>query len=169
MVSSDQRAKDFFTAIEHLIRRLYTAPLPRKLFTRAQYEYRIFKSTQNQLKKFNVVIRPTDKSKVFHLGSIHDYHEKAMQYMQETNAYREITSGINPCYDHVQKVLTLIDPMLKNKDINLKLWKQYMRPSPAKIELAHLYFIPKPHKVSCYRKSYPTHTFLLFFSRLVRH
>ncbi|CAF4847221.1 unnamed protein product, partial [Rotaria socialis] len=44
-------------------------------------------------------------------------------------------------------VLTLIDPMLKNKDINLQLWKQYMRPNAATIELAHLYFIPKPHKI----------------------
>ncbi|CAF4592870.1 unnamed protein product, partial [Rotaria socialis] len=31
-------------------------------------------------------------------------------------------------------VLTLIDPMLKNKDINLQLWKQYMRPNAATIE-----------------------------------
>ncbi|CAF1677602.1 unnamed protein product [Adineta ricciae] len=67
--------------------------------------------------------------------------------MQETNAYREITSGINPCHDHVQKVLTLIDPMLKKGDINLKLWKQNMRPNPNTTELAHLYFIPKPHKI----------------------
>ncbi|CAF4437403.1 unnamed protein product, partial [Rotaria magnacalcarata] len=37
---------------------------------------------------------------------------------------------------------------LKNKDINLQLWKQYMRPNAATIELAHLYFIPKPHKIS---------------------
>lgn len=147
MLYSDQRAKDFFKAVENLIRQFYTTPLPRKLFVRAQDEYRIVKSTQRELKKSNVVIRPTDKSKVLHLGSVHDYHEKAMQYMQETNAYREITSGINPCHDQVQTVLALIDPMLKNKNINGKLWKQYMRPNVTKTELAHLYFIPKPHKV----------------------
>ena len=72
--------------------------------------------------------------------------------MHETNAYREITSGINPCYDHVQIVLSLIDPMLKNKEINLNLWKQYMRPNLITTELAHLYFIPKPHKVISLKK-----------------
>ncbi|CAF1565624.1 unnamed protein product, partial [Rotaria sordida] len=122
--ASDQRAKDFFTDIENLLRRLYTNILPPKLLARAQYEHRIMKSTRRQLKKSNVIIRITDKSKVFHLGSVQDYHEKALQYMQDTNAYREITSGINPCHDHVQTVLALIDPMLKKREINLELWKQ---------------------------------------------
>ncbi|CAF3086307.1 unnamed protein product [Rotaria socialis] len=144
---SDQRAKDFFTAIENVLRRLYTTPLRSKLLARIQYESRLIRSTRHHIKKSNIIIRPTDKSKVLHLGSVHDYHRKALQYMSETNAYNEITSGINPCQNHLQMVLTLIDPMLKNKDINLQLWKQYMRPNAATIELAHLYFIPKPHKI----------------------
>ncbi len=145
---SDQQANDFFADVENLFRQLYTTPLPPKLFARAQYEHRIIKSTRRQIKRSNAVIRTTDKSKVFHLGSAHDYHQKALKYMQETNAYREITSGINPCHDHVQKVLSVIDPMLKKGEINMKLWKQYMRPNPKTTELAHLYFIPKPHKVN---------------------
>ena len=148
MPCSDQRATEFFVAVENLLRRLYTTPLTPKLMARVQYESRIVRSTQRQIKKSNAVIRSTDKSKVLHLGSVHDYHQKALQYMHETNAYREITSGINPCHEHIQKVLALIVPMLKNADINLRLWKQYMRPDAMKTELAHLYFIPKPHKVS---------------------
>ncbi|CAF2141364.1 unnamed protein product [Rotaria magnacalcarata] len=144
---SDQRVKEFFTAIENVLRRLYTTPLPSKLLARTQYEYRLIRSSRHHIKKSNIIIRPTDKSKVLHLGSIHDYHRKALQYMSETNAYKEITSGINPCHNHLQMVLTLIDPMLKNKDINLQLWKQYMRPNEVTMELAHLYFIPKPHKI----------------------
>ncbi|CAF1391421.1 unnamed protein product [Rotaria sp. Silwood1] len=144
---SDPRAKDFFIAVENLIRRFYATPLPRKLFTRAQNEYRMIKSIQRQLKKSNVILRITDKSKVFHLGSVYDYSQKALQYMHETNAYREITSGINPCQNHVQTVLALIDPMLKKREINREIWKQYMRPNVTTTELAHLYFIPKPHKI----------------------
>ncbi|CAF1255098.1 unnamed protein product [Rotaria sordida] len=144
---SDPQAKDFFIAVENLIRRFYTTPLPPKLFARAQYEHRMIKSIQRQLKKSNVVLRITDKSKVFHLGCVYDYHQKALQYMHETNAYREITSGINPCQNHVQTVLALIDPMLKKREINLEIWKQYMRPNVTTTELAHLYFIPKPHKI----------------------
>ena len=60
MSASDQRAKDFFTAVETLLRRFYTTPLPPKLFARAQYEYRIVRSTQRQIKKSNAIIRPTD-------------------------------------------------------------------------------------------------------------
>jgi hypothetical protein len=146
--SSDQRAKDFFAAVKNLLHRLYTTPLSPKLRTRVQYESKIVKNIQRQIKKSTAIIRPTDKSKVFHLGSAHDYHQKALKYMQETNAYREITSGINPCHEHVHKVLSVIVPMLKNGDINLKLWRKCMQPNEKTSELAHLYFIPKPHKVN---------------------
>jgi hypothetical protein len=145
--ASDQRANDFFTSIENLLRRLYTTPLPLKLLARAQYEHRMVKSIQRQLKKSNTIIRSTDKSKVFHMGSAEDYHRKALEYMAKTNAYQEIPSGINPYMDHLRAVLALIDPLLKKKAINLEQWKQNMRPNAKTIELAHLYFIPKAHKV----------------------
>jgi hypothetical protein len=67
--------------------------------------------------------------------------------MQRTNAYEEISTGINPCLDHLQVTLSSIDPLLKKKAIDLELWKNKMRPDPKTVELAHLYFIPKPHKV----------------------
>jgi len=146
---SDQRAQDFFTSIENLLRQLYTTPLPRKLQISAEYEERMIRSIQRQLKRFNVIIRPTDKSKVFHLGSVQDYDRKALEYMQKNNAHEEISSGINPYLDHLRAVLALIDPLLKNKAIDLELWKRKMRPDPKTIELAHLYFIPKAHKVRC--------------------
>ena len=145
---SNQQAKDFFTAIEQLIRRLYTTPLSTNLQSRVQYEFRMIRSIQKQLQKSNIIIRQTDKSKVFHLGSREDYHRKALEYMSKTNAYQEITSGMNPCLDHLRAVLALIDPLLKTKAIDLTKWKQTMRPDPKTIELAHLYFIPKPHKVN---------------------
>ena len=77
---------------------------------------------------------------------------KSLEYMQKTNAYKEIENGINPCMDHLHQVLALIDPLLQKKAINLNLWKQYMHPNASTIELAYLYFIPKPHKVNIFRK-----------------
>ena len=145
--SSDQQARDFFSAIETFLRRLYTTPLPSKLQMRAQCESRLVKTIQKKLKNSNIILRQTDKSKVFHLGSAEDHHRKALEYMSKTNAYQELSSGINPYMDHLQAVLALIDPLLKKKQINLDQWKQTMRPDPKTIELAHLYFIPKPHKV----------------------
>ena len=145
--ASDQRAKDFFISIENILHRLYTTSLPRQLLERAQYEQRMIQSIQRQLKISNGIVRPSDKSKVFHLGSAEDYHRKALEYMQNTNAYQEISSGINPCVDHLRAVLALIDPLLKKKAIDLQRWKRNMRPDAKTIELAHLYFIPKAHKV----------------------
>ena len=147
---SDQRAQDFFTAIENLLRQLYTTPLPYKLQIRGKYEHHMIRSIQRQIKQSNIIIRPTDKSKVFHLGSTEDHHRKALEYMQKTNAYEEVLNGVNPYLDHLRAVLALIDPLLKNKAINLEVWKHKMRPDPKTIELAHLYFIPKPHKVCPY-------------------
>jgi hypothetical protein len=109
---------------------------------RARFEYRLVKSTQRQLTKSKVAIRRTDKSKVFHLGNIDDYDRKALSYMQKTNAYKELPSGINPCLDHLRTVLALSDPLLKMEVIGLDSCKNGMRPSASTIELAHLYFIP---------------------------
>jgi hypothetical protein len=107
------------------------------------------KHIQHQLKRSNVIIRPTDKSKVFHLGSAYDYHRKALEYMKKTNAYQKIPNGINPSIDHLRYVVALIDPLLKKKAIDLKRWENDMRPDVKTIELAHLYFIPKSYKVRC--------------------
>jgi len=115
---------------------------------RAQYEHQLLKSIQRRLKNSKVILRRTDKSKVFHLGNMNDHRRKAFEYMQKTNAYKQLPSGINPCVDHLRAVLALIDPLLKKKALDMKLWKREMRPNSNTIELAHLYFIPKPHKVN---------------------
>jgi hypothetical protein len=56
--------------------------------------------------------------------------------MGKTNAYKVIENGINPCMDHLRQVITLIDPLLQKKAINLNLWQQSMRPNANTIELA---------------------------------
>ncbi|CAF4716402.1 unnamed protein product, partial [Rotaria sp. Silwood2] len=49
------------------------------------------------LRKYQqVILRRTDKSKVFHLGDANDYQRKVREYMQETETYEEIPSGISP-------------------------------------------------------------------------
>jgi len=67
--------------------------------------------------------------------------------MAKTNAYKQIASNINPCMQHCRQVITLLDPLLKKKAIDLTIWKSSMRPNINTIELAHLYFLPKPHKL----------------------
>ena len=147
---TDQRAITFFASVEQLLRDLQAKPLSSRTLARALSDHRMIQSISRVLHKREIVLRRTDKSKVFHLASAASYRQKSFDYMLKTQAYQKIESGINPCLDHLHQVLALVDPLLdkKKKGINLFLWKQSMRPSLATIELAHLYFIPKPHKVS---------------------
>ena len=150
------------------LREVYSALISNRFVRRACHENRLVRSIRHQLKNSTTILRKTDKSKVFYLGHADDYHRKAMEYMNKTAAYQEITTGINPCNDHVQVVLSLIDPLLNKGAINLKIWRANMRPSINQIELAHLYFNPKPHKVSDRRQaSYKV--ICLMMNRLEHH
>ncbi len=73
---------------------------------------------------------------MLHLASAQSYYQKSSKYMGKTNAYKVIENGINPCMDHLRQVITLIDPLLQKKAINLNLWQQSMRPNANTIELA---------------------------------
>lgn len=145
MSATDARSIEFFASIRNLLRRLYTKPLPSRLLARARYDHQMVTSIQHVQKKRKIIIQRTDKSKIFHLASTASYHQKALEYMAKTNAYEEIEN--NPCMHHLGEVLVLIDPLLKKKGIDLKIWKHHMRPNANTIELAYLYFLPKPHKV----------------------
>ena len=148
MSATDERAIQFFAAIKDLLCQLLSKPLSSRLLARAQHDYRMVKSIQRLSKQQNIVIQKTDKSKVFHLGSTQSYHQKASEYMQTTNAYKELQSGINPCMIHFRQVSILLNSLLKKKAINLHFCKGWMYPNVDKIELAHSYHIPKPHKVN---------------------
>ena len=95
--------------MEHLLRGLYTTPLPCKLILWTQYEHHMVKNIQCQLKESNIIIRQTDKSKMLYTGRMEDHFRKALKYTTDTNSYLEILSGINPCMNHLRSVLALID------------------------------------------------------------
>ncbi|CAF1623403.1 unnamed protein product [Adineta steineri] len=145
--ASDQRANEFFASIKDLLLISHTTPLPPRLLTRAQYEQQMIKTIKRTRNKHNIIIQRSDKSKVFHLASANSYHDKSLMYMEKTQAYQEIESGINPIKDHFDRIVGLIKPLLNNKAINFNIWKQSMYPNIQTIELPHLYFIPKPHKI----------------------
>jgi hypothetical protein len=118
------------------------------LFRRAQKEYLLVKNICKQLHstRSNMILRRIDKSKVFHLGSRDDYQQKAYNYMTKTAAYEEAKNGKCPLADNLSLVIKLLDGLLKKKVINRKQWSTMM-PHKDKVELGHLYFLPKPHKV----------------------
>jgi len=163
--ASDERAKLFLMSLKSLLTKLYKAKLPYQLFRRARQEYLLTKQIQHKLHSTcnKIILRRTDKSKVFHLGSCNDYQQKAIIYMNKTCAYEEVVKngGKCPLVDNLSSVITLLDKLLKNKAIN---HKQYsvMVPNKDKVELGHLYFLPKPHKV---RSKHLILILLIFFSK----
>ncbi|CAF4725581.1 unnamed protein product, partial [Rotaria sp. Silwood2] len=94
---SDKRIQEFSIDLNNLLKRLYTKKLSRKLRIRAKREHKLIISIRRYLRQHQeVILRRTDKSKVFHLGDTDHYHVKVVQHMQETEAYEEITSNISP-------------------------------------------------------------------------
>jgi len=112
---------------------------------RARRELHLVKSIRHKLTKAQLVLRPTDKSGVFHIGSSSDYERKAIEYRAKTGAYIELSS--NPLNEIVNKVYRLLDNLRLTKRISVKQYNK-MIPDRAKVHLAYMYFIPKAHKVS---------------------
>ena len=125
---SDERAKVFFASLKALLTRLYTAKLPCQLFRRIRQEYLLTKQIQRQLHSSSnkIVLRRTDKSKVFHLGSTDVYHQKAIMYMNKTGAYEEVKNGECLLADNLFTVTDLLDKLLKSKAFSAK---QYSKTS----------------------------------------
>jgi hypothetical protein len=149
--ASDERAKTFLISLKDLLTQLYTTKLPHQLFRRSRQEHLLTRNIQHILysTRNQIILRRTDKSKVFHLGSYNDYQEKASNYMTKTCAYEELKNGRCPLADNLSSVIKLLNKLLKNKAINNKQWSA-MNPNADEVELGHLYFLPKPHKVRSY-------------------
>ncbi|CAF3917583.1 unnamed protein product [Rotaria sordida] len=105
---------------------------------------RLVKRLRHKLKLTNIIIRKSDKSKVFHLGKLEDYRKKSEEYMEKTKAYKCLEIN-NPLPDLIQRT--------NNYLLNLRLakWitqKQYetLCINSNEVELAHLYYLPKAHK-----------------------
>ncbi|CAF1154105.1 unnamed protein product [Rotaria magnacalcarata] len=146
---SKKRINEFSDDLKNLLQRLYTKKLSRKLSVRAKREHKLMISIRRYLRKYqHVILRRTDKSKVFHLGDGNDYQRKVLEYMQETEAYEEITSGISPLATNLRQVISLLNHLYHaEKPLITKKQYEAMYPKENDTELGHLYFLPKPHKI----------------------
>ncbi|CAF4787049.1 unnamed protein product [Rotaria sp. Silwood2] len=126
--TTDTRAKEYFLAIQNLLQQLYMKPIPNKIARNAQYLSRMIKSMQRQLRKANIAVGQTDKSKLFFFIDAQEYEEKIQNYMTKTNAYQEITSGICPLADNLHLVLLVLDHLSQRKEITSEQYKKIYRP-----------------------------------------
>lgn len=146
MSASDSRAKQFFDETKTILNELYVAPVSKKLLARANNESRLVLSIQKKLRTAKAIIRRTDKSKVFYICSTEEFDEKAQNYMLKTQAYDEISTGINPYREMWDSVILLLNRLKEKQAITNDQYKM-MIPDKKTCELPHLYFIPKAHKV----------------------
>ncbi|CAF1377319.1 unnamed protein product [Adineta steineri] len=91
--TTDQLANQAFQALELIFQEYQSKNVSKKLKIRAQH----------------IVIRRTDKSKVFYIGKAADFERKAEEYMLKTEAYEEIKNGRCPLADNLHAVQTLFD------------------------------------------------------------
>ena len=66
--------------------------------------------------------------------------------MLKTQAYDEISTGINPYREMLDSVILLLNRLKEKQAITNDQYKM-MIPDKKTCELPHLYFIPKAHKV----------------------
>ena len=143
----EPKDKEAFPSLKDQLYQLQSRQLPHHLATRARRERSVVRSIQLLIHhRPDIVIRRPDKRKGFYLGNAADFERKAMKYMTDTEAYQELTSGRCPLSDNYHAVRSLLQELLKRKAINPDQHKM-MLPKLDTLELAHLYFIPKVHKV----------------------
>ena len=147
MSITNERAKQTFSELERVIYNLYSKPLPRKLYQRARREYKRVQRLQQFLRsRPDIIVRPIDKGKGFYIGNTATIEYKTQEYMDKTEAYQEITSGRSPLADNLRAVQTVLDYLVTQKAITKK-QRDKLLPNSNKLELAHLYTLPKVHKV----------------------
>ena len=143
----ESKDKEAFPSLKDRLYKLQSRQLPHNLATRARRERALVRSIQTLLRKRpDIVIRRPDKRKGFYLGNAADFERKAIKYMIDTEAYQELTNGLCPLADNYHTVRSLLQELLKRKAINQDQHKM-MLPKFDTLELAHLHFIPKVHKV----------------------
>lgn len=124
----------------------HISPLSMYDDSRAHQELNMVRSIRRKLKKAKLILRETDKSGVFHIGSKDDYERKAIEYRTKTGAYVELSE--NPLPDILSKVTHLLNDLAAKKQITIKKQYEQMMPDRKKVELSYMYFVPKAHKVT---------------------
>ncbi|CAF4200954.1 unnamed protein product, partial [Rotaria magnacalcarata] len=163
--------REFSQHLETSLHQQYMIPLSYLNIYRTRKEFKLMKSIQHRLKKGNYILRETDKSGIFHIGTSVDYEKKAEAYRQKTGAYIELDS--NPLWSVFDKVILLLND-LRSKKYILSWQLDKMMPKRDTVQLAYLYFIPKPHKAGTplrpivSSKNMPTTGISKFLDKIIR-
>ena len=92
------------------------------------------------------ILRKPNKSKVFHLGKVEHYEKKSEEYMARTQAYKCVGTD-DPLPDLIQRTSKYLLNLRLAKWVTQKQYEQLCI-NPNEVELAHLYYLPKSHKIA---------------------
>ena len=147
MSITDERAKQAFAALKELLNKLYSKPISKTLLRKARRHLLVLQNLKRLLKdRPDIVIRRTDKCKVFYVGHADDFARKTNEYMSKTEAYEEVKTGQSPLSNVLDDVQALLNLLYSKKVLDRKQC-QYLSPKRDQVELAHYHGLPKPHKV----------------------
>ncbi len=129
---------------EYFTQRYMSHSIPFNDLLRARREFNIVQSIRQKLIKYQLILRPTDKSGIPYIGRTIDYQRKTMEYRTKTSAYKELSSS--PYNDIIFKVARKLYDLASMGKIK-QFQKQIMMPIRSETELAYMYCLPKLHKV----------------------
>ncbi|CAF1033611.1 unnamed protein product [Rotaria sordida] len=105
---------------------------------------RLIKRLKHKFRLADIVLRKSDKSKVFHLGKLEDYRKKSEEYMVKTQAYKCLGKE-DPLPDLIKRTNQYLLELRLAKWITQKQY-ELLSIKSNEAELAHLYYLPKAHK-----------------------
>jgi hypothetical protein len=136
--------KQYSDHLRNYLNHCYFTPLSYKDQIQAQEQAHTIASIRKLIKTHKLILRQVDKGNTFYIGSASTFEEKVQKYFTETNAFMELS--YNPFNETLEKVIAILNRLCLEKLISKAQYKQMM-PDGSKVELAHLYFNPKTHKV----------------------
>ncbi len=136
--------QQYSTNLNNYLQNCYFTPLSYKDQIQAQQQAQIATSIRKLIQEKKLIIRLTDKSHNFYIGSADQFEKKVQKFFSDTNAFIELPE--NPFDEILNKVIQLLNT-IRGKELIFKWQHDKMMPNRTKCELAHLYFNPKTHKV----------------------
>ena len=151
-VSPGRPVEEFIAELDVLLQKLHNSP---DSIQHRSSQFQSNKSTKNfkrivkrlryKTRLASTIVRKSDKSKVFHLGKVDDYENKSEEYMARTQAYKCLGT-YDPLPDLIQRTNKYLLNLRLAKWITQKQYEQLCI-NASEVELAHLYYLPKPHKI----------------------
>ncbi len=136
--------QQYSTNLHNYLQHCYFTPLSYKDRIQAEQQAHIATSIRNLIQEKKLIIRLTDKSHNFYIGSADQFEKKVQKFFSDTNAFIELPE--NPFDEILNKVIQLLNT-IRGKELIFQWQHDKMMPDRKKCELAHLYFNPKTHKV----------------------